>query len=110
MADLLTRANYGLVLGNFEMDFSDGEVRYHVSHILETGMLEDSLIRRLFSPALLMADRYFPALMQHLHGGLPEDAVYMAELDSQLDQAETMPKASQPAGEPPRRRRRKSGE
>ena len=28
MAEFLTRANYGIMIGNFEMDFNDGEVRY----------------------------------------------------------------------------------
>ena len=31
MAEFLTRANYGLRIGNFEMDFEDGEVRYKSS-------------------------------------------------------------------------------
>lgn len=31
IAEYLTYANYGLVLGNFEFDLSDGEVRYKVS-------------------------------------------------------------------------------
>ncbi|MEO5952445.1 MAG: YbjN domain-containing protein [Chloroflexia bacterium] len=31
LADFLTRANYGLYIGNFEMDFNDGEVRYKTS-------------------------------------------------------------------------------
>ena len=29
-AEFITRANYGLPIGNFEMDFSDGELRYKV--------------------------------------------------------------------------------
>lgn len=28
MAEFVTRANYGLINGNFEMDFRDGELRY----------------------------------------------------------------------------------
>ena len=31
MAEYLTRANFGLNIGNFEMDFDDGEVRYKTS-------------------------------------------------------------------------------
>ncbi len=30
-AELITRANYGLRLGNFELDFSDGELRFKTS-------------------------------------------------------------------------------
>ncbi|MDJ0775292.1 MAG: YbjN domain-containing protein, partial [Mastigocoleus sp. MO_167.B18] len=31
MAEFFTRANYGMNLGNFEMDFRDGEIRYKTS-------------------------------------------------------------------------------
>lgn len=31
LAEYLTRSNYGLVLGNFELDMNDGEVRYKCS-------------------------------------------------------------------------------
>src|SRR3954467_14939357 len=31
VAEYITRANYGLRIGNFEMDFDDGEVRYKSS-------------------------------------------------------------------------------
>ena len=44
LADFLTRANYGLYVGNFEMDFNDGEVR----GIRRASMLRaTSLLRRL---------------------------------------------------------------
>jgi hypothetical protein len=26
-AEFITRANYGLIIGNFELDFEDGEIR-----------------------------------------------------------------------------------
>ena len=79
--EFLTRANYGLVLGNFEMDCKDGEVRYHVSHLMEEGRLEDETIKRLFSTAMGTADRYFPALMRVLFAGeTPAEAIDLAEL------------------------------
>ena len=31
VAEFITRVNYGMVLGNFEMDYSDGEIRYKTS-------------------------------------------------------------------------------
>lgn len=31
VAEYITRANYGLYVGNFEMDYTDGEVRYKSS-------------------------------------------------------------------------------
>jgi hypothetical protein len=39
VAEFITRANYGLRIGNFEMDFSDGEVRYKSSIDFEGDVL-----------------------------------------------------------------------
>ena len=79
--EFITRANYGLVIGNFEMDLKDGEIRYHTSHLMKEGQLDDDTIQRLFSTAMGTADRYFPALMRVLFAGeTPEDAVDLAEL------------------------------
>ena len=79
--EFLTRANYGLVLGNFEMDCKDGEVRYHVSHLMKDGKLEHEVIQSLFGTAMGTADRYFPALMRVLFAGeTPAEAIDLAEL------------------------------
>src|SRR3954452_20971539 len=37
VAEFITRANYGMMLGNFEMDFADGEVRFKTSIDCEGG-------------------------------------------------------------------------
>lgn len=81
-AEFITRANYGLVLGNFQMDMKDGEIRYYLSHLMQGDGLEEQTIHRLFRAAMSTADRYFPGLMQVLYAGsTPEDAIYLAELD-----------------------------
>jgi hypothetical protein len=50
MADFLTRANYGLKVGNFEMDFSDGEIRYKTSINVENDQLTHAIIRNWCMP------------------------------------------------------------
>ena len=47
--EYLTRANYGLRLGNFEMDFDDGEVRCRAGIDVEGGELSeaDAALRRI---------------------------------------------------------------
>ena len=47
VAELLTRANYGLVMGNLEMDFSDGEIRYKTSVDVDGDRLSMALIRQV---------------------------------------------------------------
>ena len=45
MAEFITRANYGMVIGNFEMDFSDGEIRFKTSADLEGDFAYSQLIQ-----------------------------------------------------------------
>jgi hypothetical protein len=98
--EFITRANYGLVIGNFEMDCNDGEVRYHVSHLMEDGRLEDETIQRLFGTGMGTADRYFPALMRVLFAGeTPSEAVDLAELHK--FEGEDRPSKKAPAAKAP---------
>lgn len=87
VAELLTRANYAMLLGKFELDMEDGEVRFHLSHVIEEEHLAVATVEKLFLTCLHTLDRYFPALMQHLHAGYtPGDAIFHAELDLHADQ------------------------
>lgn len=61
IAELITRANYGLKLGKFEMDFEDGEIRFHTSTRYGEGLLHEDVIRDIISINLFTVDRYFPA-------------------------------------------------
>lgn len=75
-AEYLTRANYGLRLGNFEMDFSDGEVRYKSSLDFEGATLTPELIKHAIYPAVQTMDRYLPGLTAVAYGGkAPADAI-----------------------------------
>ncbi len=81
-AEFVARANHRMVIGNFDLDMSDGEVRFHAGHIIGAHGLEDESIGCLVATALGTADRYFPAYMRMMYGGhTPEDAVFMSELD-----------------------------
>src|SRR5512137_2078049 len=46
-SEYLTRANFGMEVGNFEIDFSDGTVRYRTSVDLEGGVLTPVMIKNL---------------------------------------------------------------
>jgi hypothetical protein len=80
MAELLTRANYGLVIGNFEMDFRDGEVRYKTSIDFEGDQLSTALVRQLLYANVLTMDRYLPAIMRVIHADVsPAEAIAKVE-------------------------------
>jgi hypothetical protein len=63
MAELITRANYGLTIGNFEMDFNDGEIRYKTSIDVEGDTLTTELIKQLVYANVAMMDQYFPGIL-----------------------------------------------
>lgn len=80
VAEFLTRANYGLRIGNFEMDYADGEVRYKSSLDFENALLTPALIRNTIYPAVQTLDRYMPGLMTVIYGGqTPAEAVQAIE-------------------------------
>jgi hypothetical protein len=79
-AEFTTRANYGLRIGNLEMDFNDGEVRYKSSLDFEGETLTPQLIRLAIYPAVQTLDRYLPGLMAVIYGGkTPAEAVVEIE-------------------------------
>jgi hypothetical protein len=71
VAEYVTRANYGLVLGNFEMDYSDGEVRYKTSIDVEGGVLTGPMIRTAVYANVFTMDRYLPGLMAVIYADVP---------------------------------------
>lgn len=76
MAEFLAKANYGLAIGNFEMDFSDGEVSYKTSTTTGDAPIADWLLQDLVYINCLMMDKYFPAMMQVLYSSVdPESAL-----------------------------------
>lgn len=69
IAEYITRANYGLRIGNFELDYSDGEVRYKSSIDFEGQTLTQELIRNAIYPAVHTMDRYLSGLLRVSFGG-----------------------------------------
>lgn len=86
IAEFLTRANYGLRIGNFEMDYSDGEVRYKSSIDFEGQTLTSDLIRNAIYPAVHTMDRYLPGLLRVSFGGAtPHEAIEEVEGGKSID-------------------------
>ena len=69
VAEYLARANWGLVLGNFEMDFDEGSIRYKTSIDVEGAALTGELIRHVVYANIQAMDRYLPGLMLVLADG-----------------------------------------
>jgi len=67
MAEFLTRANYGLIIGNFELDYSDGEVRYKTSIDVEGDELTSALIKQMVYANVMTFDKYLPGIMKVMY-------------------------------------------
>jgi len=77
-AEYLHRANYGLRIGNFEMDYADGEVRYKSSLDIEDGELLPKMVTNLAYTSARMMDKYLPGLMRVLYGDMEPAAAIEA--------------------------------
>ncbi len=80
VSEFITRANYAMVIGNFEMDYRDGEVRYKTSADVEGTEIPATFLKNLIYANVIMMDRYLPGIMMVIYGGVsPEEAVAHVE-------------------------------
>lgn len=76
IAEFITRVNYILIVGNFEMDFTDGEIRCRTSIDVEGSVLTTPLFRQMTIANFSVMDRYLPGIMGIIHDALsPEEAL-----------------------------------
>lgn len=75
----LTRANYGLIIGNFEFDLDDGEVRFKTSIDVEGAPLTEALVDHLVIAGAVTTDRYLPGLHAVIKGATARDAIATVE-------------------------------
>lgn len=80
IAEFLTRANYGMLIGNFELDFADGEIRYKTSIDVQGDFLSFELIKQLVYANVTMMDEYLPGIMSVIESDVePVDAIAQIE-------------------------------
>ena len=74
--EFITRANYNLLMGNFEMDPEDGEVRFKTSIDVSGDDLTPALVKNVVYFNLIAMDKYMESLMKVMFGGLPAKAAF----------------------------------
>jgi hypothetical protein len=82
MVELLTHINYGIKLGNFEMDLNDGEIRYKTSLFSEDKNWKPEVIRSVVFPNLNMMAYYWESIQALIEGQSLEKA--LALIDNEL--------------------------
>lgn len=80
IAETIVRANFGMRVGKFEMDYDQGELRFQAAQILTDDSLEEAVIDRLMGTTMSMLDIYLPAVLSVIYGNeLPADAIRYVE-------------------------------
>jgi hypothetical protein len=79
-AEFITRANSGMMIGNFEMNYDDGEVRYKTSIDVRGDKLTFALIKQMVYANCGTMGRYLPGLMAVIFTDIsPLDAIAKVE-------------------------------
>lgn len=76
VVEFITRANYGMIIGNFEFDYSDGEIRYKTALDVEGGEATFTMLKNLIYINVRTMDRYLPGLMKVIYSDVsPVEAI-----------------------------------
>jgi hypothetical protein len=80
VAEFITRANFGITIGNFEMDYSSGGLRYKTSIDFRDATLPGEFVRNAILAAMDSLEVYWDALKSVIEGEQePEDAIREVE-------------------------------
>ncbi|MBR1953062.1 MAG: YbjN domain-containing protein [Lentisphaeria bacterium] len=85
-AEFLTRVNYNLARGCFEMDFSDGEIRY--KHRISLADIKENSSEEISDMVYLgcfMLEQYGPGIVAISFGRTPEEAYLDCAADDDED-------------------------
>jgi hypothetical protein len=66
-------------IGNFELDFDSGEIRFKTSLDVTGDRITPDLIKQLVYINVLTIDRYLPSIQAVLDGATPVDAIRAIE-------------------------------
>ena len=84
ITELLTRINFELSLGCFEMNLADGEIRFRTSVILPASDIAPGIVEHLLRSNICILDERYLQIMAVLYGGVsPEDALKVSTCNQQ---------------------------
>ena len=76
VAEFLTRVNYGIPIGNFEMNLDNGEIRFKTGIDIEGDRLSMPLFKGIVQANLAMMAQYLPGIIRvGLEGVSPMGAI-----------------------------------
>lgn len=81
LAEYITRANYDLVIGNFELNFETGQVRFKTSLDVEGTQLTPELVKNLVYANVFLMDKYLPGILKVIYTDTPP-ALLISQLEA----------------------------
>lgn len=80
LGEFVCRANFGMIIGNFELDFNTGEIRYKTSIDIKDSFLTEETLKQLVYTNVLTMDQYLPGVEAVLSSKTsPEEAIAQIE-------------------------------
>ncbi|MEQ8754928.1 MAG: YbjN domain-containing protein [Coleofasciculus sp. G1-WW12-02] len=80
LGEFVCRANFGMIIGNFELDFNTGEIRYKTSIDIKDSFLTEETLKQLVYTNVLTMDQYLPGIEAVISSKTsPEDAIAQIE-------------------------------
>jgi hypothetical protein len=80
VAEAVSRCNMQLPIGNFELDFDDGELRFRIGMDVEGGLFGSKMAETMLSLTMWNLDRYHDALMRVAFGEI-EPVIALADVE-----------------------------
>ncbi|HYV07694.1 MAG TPA: hypothetical protein VFB82_24085 [Blastocatellia bacterium] len=82
VSEFITRANYGLIIGNFELNIGTGKLRYKSSIDFSSAELAEPLIRNAMLSSMDNIEVFAGALGDLLDGDMEPEEAYQAARDN----------------------------
>ncbi|MCB9032954.1 MAG: hypothetical protein H6553_03875 [Chitinophagales bacterium] len=80
ISEYITRANFGLKIGNLEMDFKDGEIRYKTYANTDFNCFNEAIVRHILHANIQTFDRYIQGIVKILFANYTaEEAIHLVE-------------------------------
>ena len=87
VGEYLHRANYGLDIGNFEMDYDDGEIRYKANILCGDQIPKMEIIERLVDVGMDMFNHFGSGILEVTYGGKnPKEVIDEIEGEESADE------------------------
>jgi hypothetical protein len=74
VGEFLHRANFGLYVGNFDLDYTNGRVQARTGLDFTGTAVTDAMIKNLLYLNVTLMDRYLPGLQQVIDGSMTPEA------------------------------------